>query len=227
LAGVEAGWLAPQALDTYETERKPVAQFNCDQSMHNAFKLIEIPIAFGFTNDVAASTAAMHATLNDPIRRARVEAAIADQAIHFDLLGLQLGHSYEGPLVTPDGSEPVVPDEPARDYVPSTRPGSRLPHAWSADGVSTLDLVDPRIPTVLVRDGDEIDTEPPGRGGSRVPFVVVPCPTHVWDGNLGLDTRTCLAVRPDQHVAFRGSTAAVLDALDRCFTATDEDDPRP
>ena len=55
LAGVDAGWLAPEMLDTYEAERKPVAQFNCDQSMHNAFKMVEIPLAFGFGDDVAES----------------------------------------------------------------------------------------------------------------------------------------------------------------------------
>ena len=42
LAGIESGWLDASRLDTYEAERKPVAQFNCEQSMRNAFKLIEV-----------------------------------------------------------------------------------------------------------------------------------------------------------------------------------------
>ncbi len=213
VAGVEAGWLAPELLDTYEAERKPVAQFNCDQSMHNAFKLIEIPMAFGFGDDVAESAAAMHATLADPARRADVEAAIANQAIHFDLLGLQLGHTYEGPLVIPDGSEPAVLEEPARDYEPSTRPGGRLPHGWIAEGASTLDLIDLKIPTVLMREGTEL-----GDGNSRVPFVVTKCPASVWDDTFGLDAQTCLIVRPDQHVAFRGPIGDALSTLERCFT---------
>ena len=213
VAGVEAGWLAPELLDTYEAERKPVAQFNCDQSMHNAFKLIEIPMAFGFRDDVGESTAAMHATLTDPARRADVEAAIANQAIHFDLLGLQLGHTYEGPLVIPDGSAPAVLEEPARDYEPSTRPGGRLPHGWIAEGVSTLDLIDLKIPTVLMREGTEL-----GDGNSRVPFVATKCPASVWDDTFGLDAQTCLIVRPDQHVAFRGLIGEALPTLERCFT---------
>ena len=53
---------------------------------------IEIPIARGHTADVGEATAAMHATLADPAGREAVQAAIANQAIHFDLLGLQLGH---------------------------------------------------------------------------------------------------------------------------------------
>jgi 2,4-dichlorophenol 6-monooxygenase len=223
LAGVEAGWMAPEVLDSYESERKPVAQFNCDQSMHNAFKLVEIPMALGAVDGVAESTAAMHDTLADPVRRAGVEAAIANQAIHFDLLGLQLGHTYDGPLVVPDGSDPVMLDEPARDYVPSTRPGGRLPHGWMADGTSTLDLVDPVVPTFLVRQGSQIE-EPGGSGGPGVPFVVASCPVDVWDASFGLDSHTYLIVRPDQHIAFRGPKSEALDALERCFGSVETKD---
>jgi 2,4-dichlorophenol 6-monooxygenase len=212
LAAVEAGWLAPDMLDTYEAERKPVAEFNCEQSMENAFKLFEIPMAFGFGDDVAESVQAMHDTLADPARRAGVEAAIANQAIHFDLLGLQLGHTYQGALVIADGSDPVVLDEPARDYEPSTRPGGRLPHGWLDDGVSTLDLIDPKIPTVLVRDGNEF-----GQVDSRVPFAVAVCPADVWDEVFDLGPHTCLIVRPDQHVAFRGPSGEVIEAFERWF----------
>ena len=213
LAGVEAGWLASRMLDTYEAERKPVAQFNCEKSIENAFKMVEIPMALGFADDVTPSTEEVAATLADPDRRAAVEAAIANQAIHFDLLGLQLGHVYDGPLVVPDGSEPVVLDEPARDYEPSTRPGGRLPHAWISDGVSTLDLVDPRHPTILRRAGTELDA-----GDTRVPLSIESCPADVWDESLGLDAETCLIVRPDQHIAYRGSIGEVFETLEPWLT---------
>ncbi len=49
-----------------------------------------------------------------------------------------------------DGSEIPELDEPARDYVPSTRPGGRLRHLWLPDRRSTLDLVNVTVPTVLV-----------------------------------------------------------------------------
>ena len=174
--------------------------------MHNAFKLIEIPMALGATDDVEESIAAMHATLTSPAGRAAVQAAIANQAIHFDLLGLQLGHSYSGPLVLDDGTAASTLDEPARDYVPSTRPGGRLPHAWLPDGRSTLDLVDIALPTLLVRDGS------PSRaiGGS---WIVVSCPAGVWDDTFGLADDQCLIVRPDQHVAFRGAMSDAGAAL--------------
>ncbi len=199
LAAVEAGWLDPSSLATYESERRPVAQFNCEQSMHNAFKLIEIPIALGVTADVDESTAAVHATLADPAGRAAVQAAIANQAIHFDLLGLQLGHSYSGPLVIDDGSEPVVLAEPARDYLASTRPGGRLPHAWLPDGRSTLDLIDIRVPTVLVFGPSD------NARGEWSPAAVVSCPARIWHETFAMADDHCLVVRPDQHVAYRGA----------------------
>jgi 2-polyprenyl-6-methoxyphenol hydroxylase-like FAD-dependent oxidoreductase len=213
LAAVEQGWAPVSILDTYESERRPVAQFNSDQSLINAFKLIEIPIAFGFTEDVEASVAAMHETLAAPELRAGVEAAIENQAIHFDLLGLQLGHSYEGDLVIDDGTEASVLAEPARDYVPSTRPGGRLPHAWVAEGVSTLDSIDPDGFTLLVEGG--ADAAP--SVDSPVPLRVVGVPPTIWSGEFELAAGEALLVRPDQHVAFRGPLSGVGDALRAMF----------
>jgi 2,4-dichlorophenol 6-monooxygenase len=212
LAAVEAGWLDPAALASFEAERKPVAQFNCDQSMLNAFKLIEVPMALGFTGDVDESTAALHRILADPAGRAAVEAAIANQAIHFDLLGLQLGHRYAGPLVVDDGTPAVVLEEPARDYQPSTRPGGRLPHGWLPDGRSTLDLIDVGRPTLLAREG----TRQPEAGAG--PVAVVTCPAAVWDDTFGLDRDHCLLVRPDQHIAFRGPITGATAAIGQLFT---------
>ncbi len=208
LAAVEAGWADDRLLDTYEAERRPIAQFNCDQSLHNAFKLIEVPIALGITADIDESADSVRATLADPVRRAAVETAIAAQAIHFDLLGLQLGHAYDGPLVIDDGTPPAVVDEPARDYEPSTRPGGRLPHGWIDAETSTLDLVDPAVLTVLVRAGAAAPVPP-----TRVPSRIRAVDADVWDDAFGLSAELCLVVRPDQHVAARCPIVDAGDAI--------------
>ena len=213
IAAVEAGWADPSILDTYEAERRPVAQFNCDQSLHNALKLSEVPIAFGFPDDPAEYGQVVADVLADPARRAEVETAIAGQAIHFDLLGLQLGHVYEGPLVVGDGTTAGVLDEPARDYLPSTRPGGRLPHGWLDDGTSTLDLVHPARLTVLTRAG----LEPPA-----VPdwATARPVAAEVWDDTFGIPPDLCLVVRPDQHIAARCPAVDAVDLLERFFATT-------
>lgn len=215
IAAVEAGWADPSILDTYDAERRPVAQFNCDQSLANAFKLIEVPIAFGFLDDPDHSAQLLSEVLADPARRAVAEAAIADQAIHFDLLGLQLGHVYEGPLVVDDGTIAPVLEEPARDYVPSTRPGGRLPHGWLADGTSTLDLVERGVPTVLVREG----TQPPALPDWATARTV---DVETWDDTFAIASDLCLVVRPDQHIAARCPAADAVDTLERLFPATVE-----
>ncbi len=212
LAAVEAGWSPPAILDTYEEERRPVAVFNCEQSLANAIRLSEVPRALGRTRDAEQSAAAMYEVLADPARRADVEAAIADQAIHFDLLGLQLGHRYEHGVVVADGTAPDVPEEPACDYVPSTRPGGRLPHAWIDATTSTLDLIDLRIPTLLVPEGTDLGAVP--TDGS---LHVAPVPDQIWSGPFGLSAEQCLIVRPDQHVAFRGLRADAADPFARLF----------
>jgi len=75
--------------------------------------------------------------------RADVATAIAAQAEHFDMPGLQLGFAYEVGAVVPDGSAPPVVANPVGTFVPSGRPGARLAHAWlaGAGGASTLDRI--------------------------------------------------------------------------------------
>ncbi len=71
IAAVEAGWADPSILDTYEAERRPVARFNCDQSLHNALKMSEVPVAFGFTRDLAESGRVVADVLADPAASSR------------------------------------------------------------------------------------------------------------------------------------------------------------
>jgi len=54
-------------------------------------------------------------------------------------LGIHIGYRYEGsPICWPDGSQ--APADDPGTYVPTARPAHRAPHAWLADGRSTLDL---------------------------------------------------------------------------------------
>ncbi len=61
----------------------------------------------------------------------------------------------------------------------------------------------------------------PGTGfpaiGPAVPSVVRAVPASVWDDDFGLDAETCLLVRPDQHIAFRGRPDDAVAALSRLF----------
>jgi 2,4-dichlorophenol 6-monooxygenase len=212
LAAVEAGWARPALLDSYESERRPVAQKNADNSLRNATKLFEVAQALGL--DEERTTERMRATLADRAGRARVEAAIADQAEHFDTLGLQLGFRYDAGAVVPDGTPPPEVGNSVREFVPCGRPGARMPHAWLArDGKrqSTLDL--------LALDSFTLVTTSPSEAWeaavskiSAVPVRYVAIePASIedrarWLEESGIGLEGALLVRPDQHVAWRAAS---------------------
>ncbi len=237
LAAVEAGWAPAALLDSYEVERRPVAKNNTDQSLHNAFKILDVPRALGTVDD--PTTARLEAALADPATRAAAEAAIADQAEHFDMPGLQMGYVYERGAVVPEppGSPPTerTPENPVREYVPSGRPGARTPHAWvERDGarVSTLDLLWPEGFTLLTATDDprwsEAATEV-ARGPVPLRHVALGRDAFDPDGRFaalaGIGEDGALLVRPDQHVAWRarslpgGPVAALRRALDETLAA--------
>lgn len=150
---------APELLDTYEAERRPVVQANCDESRANFERMNEVAEAFGievedaqWVHEKLASPAirALPAPLRawtergvhkvgesilaryhrDPAVRERVLAAIADQRSHFDRIGLDLGYTYDDGALLPDGTPAPTAGDRVSSYVPSTRPGARFPHFW-------------------------------------------------------------------------------------------------
>jgi 2,4-dichlorophenol 6-monooxygenase len=209
LCAVENGWGSDALLDTYEIERRPIAQRNADVSVANALRMFEILEALGTIGDGAAARYA--ATLADPAARVRVAAAIANQAEHFDMLGLQLGFSYEAGALTPDGTPAPAPANPVRELVPSARPGARLPHAWVGER-STLDLITYDCSTLI--------TGPAGAAWAAAAATIEGPPLrHLalgrdvdpgWAEALAIDAGGALLIRPDQHVAWR-SRGAVAD----------------
>ncbi|MDI1477203.1 FAD-dependent monooxygenase [Polyangium sp. y55x31] len=149
----------PELLDSYEAERRPVVQTNCDESRLNFERMNEVAEAFGInvndarwaTEKLASSTmralpekvrafaerqaqryaeSVLSRYHRDPSVRERVLAAIAQQRSHFDRIGLDLGYTYEEGAILPDGTKPPASDDRVSSYVPSTRPGARFPHFW-------------------------------------------------------------------------------------------------
>jgi len=226
LCAVEDGWAPASLLESYEQERLPVARNNAHQSLRNASKLAEVPQALGTVSE--PTTNRMRATLDDPSGRRAVAEAIARQAEHFDMLGLQLGYSYETGAIVPDGSAPPALGNPVREYAASSRAGARLPHAWlESDGtrVSTLDLVDDDGFT-LISWRQHTGWSNALAGMASVPLKHVRIGEDVtergahWSKVCGLEPGGALLVRPDQHVAWRARElpadprAALREALD-------------
>jgi 2-polyprenyl-6-methoxyphenol hydroxylase-like FAD-dependent oxidoreductase len=214
LAAVLNGWAPPSLLDTFESERRPVAQTNADQSLRNALRLLGVPLALGVTDLSDASRTRMQDTLASGAGRDRVRAAIEAQAEHFDMPGLQLGFCYEaGALVRADGERP--PELQVREFIPSGCPGARLPHAWLEEDGHRASILD-RVPLdrfLLVTGPDGaawVDalaslSGPPATALRLSPALLPDLPR--WLELAGIGPDGALLVRPDQHVAWRSATS--------------------
>ncbi len=244
LAAVVRGTADAALLDTYELERRGVAQVNCEQSLRNAMRLVEIDIVLGVPTLMAVDPGAI--ARDEAVRvdygmdgdseaavtkRRAVQQVIEAQAEHFDFGGLDLGLRYEAGAVVGDGTEP--PPFDVQTYTPAARPGSRLPHVWvegAAGRVSTLDVATPGRFTLITGDhGDawvaaaralvheaRLDLDVAVIGGADADYLDS---SGAWADVSGIDTSGAVLVRPDGHVAWRSATQPPGDD---CGFALDE-----
>jgi 2,4-dichlorophenol 6-monooxygenase len=206
LCAVEDGLAGSALLDTYETERLPVAHTNCDQSMTNAFKMVMLAEALRLAP--GATSTDLAAALADESNNERIAAAVSEQATHFNMLGLHLGYVYGDGALARDGAAPAAITDPTT-FFPTAEVGSRIPHAWLDDGRSVLDLV-PYDSFSLVTLGAH-DRWAHAVAALNVPIRHVRIGTDIalaqaWVEQCSLGPTGAVLVRPDQHVAWRSDS---------------------
>ena len=193
------GWGGPALLDSYQTERRPVA-------VHVAAESTQAYQRWMLTSDD-------HHALADPGERGRaardrVAAMMAAALPHgWDTLGLQLGYRYDdSPLIVPDGSAAPAGGSGTdlQTYVQSARPGARAPHAWLADGRSTLDLFG-RGFTLLSLGGRAAGASAALATAARQRGVPLSRADLNDPALRVLYAADYALVRPDGHVAWRGN----------------------
>ncbi len=200
LSAMLEGWGGEGLLASYGIERQPIGQRAVNAAAHT-FKVL---VSKGDYSAVLEETPEGDIARRELGLKLR-KATYGEWDTH--TLGVQLGYRYEGsPICVPDGSAPVPDDHVV--YTPTSRPGSRAPHAWLTDGRSTLDLFGRGF--VLLRFGTE-DASPLERAAAErgVPLTVV----DIEEPEIAkLYERRLVLVRPDGHVAWRGD-ALPQDAL--------------
>ncbi len=180
LAAVLHGWAPQELLDSYQSERRPVAEQT-------------IAIAAANTSALPTDLAVAAAQHNDAAVHALAERVRSAKRLEFYCSGLVLGYAY-GPGTgsqTSDGT----------DFIPRAVPGNRLPHRWIRPGFSLYDLLgsgftllgDPALAEGLIGSADAA-----GIPLTRVPSVGAP--------NEDAFGSRLVLIRPDQHIAWLGNT---------------------
>jgi hypothetical protein len=189
VGAVAAGWAGEALLDTYEQERRAVAQRNVDYSAGRGEGLLKMAQAVR-AGDLET-----------------VRAAIAARGVMGTRQGMDLGYTYSSASIIPDGSELPAVADPMRDYIQNARPGSRAPHLWLEDGRSTLDLFGEGM--VLISGSQGADWSRAARDIAEG----VPLTTHALDIQdrgeqlYGIEPDGAVLVRPDGFVAWRARSA--------------------
>jgi 2-polyprenyl-6-methoxyphenol hydroxylase-like FAD-dependent oxidoreductase len=200
LAATLRGWAGRGLLASYETERKPVAARNLRFSSRNFAAWRDVPDPRPMLDDGAEG---------DRVRAETGRRLANSTRVEWESLGLQIGHRYDdSPICIADGSPPTPDDYSV--YVPTSRPGSRAPHAWLADGRSTLDLFGRGFTLLAFNADDDTSALEAACVRKGVPLAV----ERIADAHIAaLYERRLVLVRPDGHVAWRGDRLRDADRI--------------
>lgn len=239
LAHVLSGAATEGLLDTFETERKPVATDGADWAMMAFGNHALIDASVGLTAgapleaNVAAFEALFAETMVGAALRAKVGEAINTQRYEFHAHDVELGYSYSVGALVPDGTTAPPRSATGTVYTPTSRPGHRLPHAWLEKDdirVSTHDLAGRNGAFVLITGshGDAWAHAASVAGKSAGVTVNVARVGVDYDDADGawaavgeIGDRGAVLVRPDNHVGWRHLDAAgdPQEALTTALTA--------
>lgn len=211
------GLAGDRLLDTYEAERKPVAEFNGVQCLENTRRMAETG---WLVRDPQRLAEIEKDTPEGRALREKISASIPRQREQFYSQGQQFGTIYRSDAVVPDGAEPEL--STVSDYRATGFPGARAPHIWLRDAsgreLSTIDLFYGGFVIIAGPEGDiwrraarqiadseelRIEAHLIGAGGDLTERADQRPLTEVY----GIDADGAVLVRPDGHVAFRARRA--------------------
>ncbi|MHC2535242.1 FAD-dependent monooxygenase [Bradyrhizobium diazoefficiens] len=217
LAFVLRGNAPASLLESYNEERRPVAQTNIEQSVHNAMKMAESGLSGMATHD--SPIAKMLEGPDSAAAERHIREVIPSLREHFDYIGQTFGHAYFSRWISPDGTS--APPFRIEQYEPVACPGHRAPHLWLQGPNGKLSTID------LAGAGSFLMLTPPDGADWRRAFAKVSAELHVpgrscsigtggdyidQDGSFvqsyGIGPRGMVLIRPDGYVAARSFHAA-------------------
>jgi 2-polyprenyl-6-methoxyphenol hydroxylase-like FAD-dependent oxidoreductase len=192
LAAVLHGFGGPGLLASYDRERRPVGKRNREAARRHSG--IRAAIAAVYRDCLPPGT-------DDETARSEAGRRIAALGnAENESYGIEYGYAYaDSPVICIDpGAE--IPDDPLR-YIPTTSPGARLPSVVLSDDAPVFDRLGRWFTLVCVGAAPSAALpEAAARRGLPLDVLVLDEPALAKVYGRGL-----LLVRPDQHIAWRGS----------------------
>ncbi len=231
LAHVLKGQASESLLDSYNTERAPVAKQIVTRANQSISEFGPIFESLGLldTQDPVQMQANMEKRKEDTPeaaeQREKLRKAILFKSYEFNCHGVELNHRYQSSAVVSDGTaEPEFTKDKELYYHATTWPGARLPHVWlrrgdfGKDVVSSLDIVGKGRFTVLTgiggHDWIEAAQKVSAETGVEIATYSIGAGQDLedvygeWPVAREISDAGCLLVRPDAHVGFRHAGAA-------------------
>ncbi|CAO2650475.1 Nn.00g017670.m01.CDS01 [Neocucurbitaria sp. VM-36] len=243
IALVQKGFASAFLLDTYNTERQPVAAHLVTES--NNILRIDFGLfaamglqPYGASEEDRVKSKQIMASNTKEGREKRKAVSNAVKSLHRELhgLGTALGQLYQSSAVF--GSDEIAPFQPGpreaqnpfEYYDPCTYPGRRLPHVILGSGsripgplTSTLDIAGKGQFTLFTGIGGEgwRDAASAVQNKLGVSIKVVSIGIGLqwadvyldWEEKRGVEEDGCVLVRPDYFVAWRAQDSG--DEVDR------------
>ncbi len=226
LAAVLRDQAGPALLESYSTERAPVARQIVTRANKSSREFVQFFEVLGLLDakDELEMAAQIDERKEDTPRglakRAALVSAMELKNYEFNAHGVELGQFYTSDAIVSDSStRPTPTRDPELYYEASTVPGSRLPHAWLGNAdhakVSTLDLAPYTRFTLFtgIAGGAWVGAAQSvarDLGVALATVVVGPGREYVdlyydWARLREVEESGALLVRPDKHIAWRSA----------------------
>jgi 2-polyprenyl-6-methoxyphenol hydroxylase-like FAD-dependent oxidoreductase len=201
LASVLKGQAPAALLDSYEGERRPLAERNTGYARQ-------------FADSIGLFEAAPELEDNSP--QGEQARAVASDYLNghvrreFNIPGVTFGGRYDGStIIVGDGSN--APPDAANHYVPCATPGGRPPHAWLPDGRSLFDTFN--FEWTLLALGPQPPDARAFEQSAKAMGLDLTVVHHASADILALYEAPLVLIRPDQIVAWRGHDAQQAQSI--------------